>query len=55
MELDNFMNIADACIILHNLIFRMQKSCYFNDEAGVEDMIMDFMNDDVGAANEADE
>lgn len=36
------MLIAKMCVILHNLIVRMEQNVYFTDKAGRENLITEF-------------
>ena len=52
-ELDDVVTIANACMILHNLIVRMQVNGDFRDEAGGSNLITEFYNTDVETAQQA--
>lgn len=47
------MSIAHRCVILHNVIVRMQQTGDFRDEAGGEDLITEFLNDNGQEKNDA--
>lgn len=52
-RLEDLITIADCCIILHNLIVRMQQSGAFAEEADGIDLVEEFYAEDVESARTA--
>lgn len=52
-ELDDVISVAQTCIILHNLLVRMQRNGDFKYEAGDEYFISEFYECDESVADEA--
>lgn len=52
-EIDDIISIAEACVILHNLIVRMQMNGDFRDESQGGDLITEIYNNDVQLASQS--